>query len=197
MPTGAYTVTGVVIDESGRPIAGASPDACCVFGGTYSRWHVPDVLLTDANGRFYMTGIPGGTLLWFRVFKDGFVQQCAAPPVTVQGDLAIDLALVSTANIAATASSAPGFRSVSGTIVTATPTGKQVVAGAVVDFSEHEDFEPAWTYSDQAGRFALCGIPLNDMVAIGAFTRTATPTPLAGYVTVPPGQTTDVEIVLH
>ena len=193
--TGPYTITGVVADESGRPIAGASPDACCVSGNSYSHWHVPDVLLTDANGRFQMTGIPGGTLLWFRVFKDGYVQQCAAPPVTVQGDLAIALALVSPANLTATAPSAPGFRSVSGTIVTATTTGKQTVAGAVVDFSEYEDFEPAWTYSDQAGRFALCGVPLNETVAIGAFTRT--PASLTGYVAVPPGQTTDVELVLR
>ena len=193
--TGPYTITVVVADESGRPIAGASPDACCVVGSTYSHWRVPDVPRTDANGRFQMTGIPGGTLLWFRVFKDGYVQQCAAPPVTVQGDLAIALALVSTANLTATAPSAPGFRSVSGTIVTATTTGKQAVAGAVVDFSEYEDFEPAWTYSDQAGRFALCGVPLNETVAIGAFTRTAAS--LTGYVTVPPGQTTDVELVLR
>ena len=83
----------------------------------------------------------------------------------------------------------------SGTIVTGTTTGKQAVTGAVVDFSEYEDFEPAWTYSDQAGRFALCGVPLNETVAIGAFTRTAPY--LAGYVTVPPGQTTDVELVLR
>jgi hypothetical protein len=156
---------------------------------------VPDVLRTDANGRFQMTGIPGGTLLWFRVFKDGYAQQCAIPPVTVQGNLAIDFALVSTANLTATAPSAPGFRSVSGTIVTSTTTGKQAVAGAVVDFSEYEDFEPAFTYSDQAGRLALCGVPLNETVSIGAFTRAAPF--LSGYVTIPPGQTTDVELVLR
>jgi hypothetical protein len=89
--TGPYTISVVVTDESGRPIAGASPDACCVAGVTYSHARVPDVPLTDANGRLQMTGISGGTLPWFRVFKDGYVQQCAAPPVTVQGDLAIDL----------------------------------------------------------------------------------------------------------
>jgi hypothetical protein len=193
--TGPYIITGVVADESGRPIAGASPDACCVSGGTYSHWQKPGV--TDANGRFQMTGIPGGTLLWFRVFKDGYVPQCAAPPVTVQGDLAIALPLVSTANLTATAPSAPGFRSVSGTIVTATTIGKEAVAGAVVAFSPYEDFEPAWTYSDQAGRFALCGFPLNETVTIGAFVRTASVPSLRGYVTVPPGQTTDVELVLQ
>ena len=191
VPTGAYTIVGVVADESGRPIQGANVDACCVVGNSYSHWR--GALLTDPSGHFQMTGIPSDTLLWFRVSKDGYAQQCAAPPVTVQGDLAIDLALVSTANLTATAQSAPGFRSVSGTVVNTTTTGTQAVAGAAVYFSEYEDFEPATTYSDQAGRFTLCGLPLSETVAIGAFARFRG----AAYVTVPSGQTTDVELVLR
>src|SRR5262245_32573608 len=46
LPTGTNTITGTVVDESGRPIAGASPDFCCFSGNTYSHWHVPNVLLT-------------------------------------------------------------------------------------------------------------------------------------------------------
>jgi hypothetical protein len=188
--TGPYSVTSVVADENGRPIEAASVDAF-VGGYTYSYRHLGDPLLTDSSGRFRMMGIPAGALLWFRAHKDGYVQQCAAAPVTVQGDVAIDLALVSRANLTATAPSAPGFRSVSGTVVETTTTGKQPVAGAIVGFSKYEDFEPATTYSDQAGRFALCGLPAGEAVRLVAFSRGG------AYADVPPGQTTDVELVLR
>ena len=189
--TGPYSVTSVVADENGRPIEAARVDACCVGGSTYSHL-LGDPLLTDSSGRFRMTGIPAGALLWFRAHKDGYVQQCAAAPVTVQGDVAIDLALVSKANLTATAPSAPGFRSVSGTVVETTTTGKQPVAGAIVGFSKYEDFEPATTYSDQAGRFALCGLPAGEAVRLVAFLSRG-----GAYADVPSGQTTDVELVLR
>ena len=140
-----------------------------------------------------MAGIPAGELLWFRAHKDGYVQPCAAAPVRVQGDVAIDLALVSRANPTATAPSAPGFRSVSGTVVETTTTGKQPVAGAIVVFSAYEDFEPASIYSDQAGRFALCGLPSGEAVRLEAFTSSGA----GAYADVPPGQTSDVELVLR
>jgi hypothetical protein len=192
--TGPYSVTSVVADENGRPIEAASVDACCVGGSsyTYSHLHLGDPLLTDSSGRFRMTGIPAGALLWFRAHKDGYVQQCAAAPVMVQGDVAIDLALVSRANPTATAPSAPGFRSVSGTVVETTTTGKQPVAGAIVVFSEYEDFEPATTYSDQAGRFVLCGLPASEAVRLEAFSSRG-----GAYADVAPGQTADVELVLR
>lgn len=189
--TGPYSVTSVVADENGRPIETASVDACCVVGSTYSHL-VGAPSLTDSSGRFRMTGIPAGALLWFRAHKDGYVQPCAAAPVTVQGDLAVDLALVSRANPTATAPSAPGFRSVSGTVVEATTTGKQPVAGVIVVFSEYEDFEPATTYTDQGGRFALCGLPAGEAVRLEAFSSGRN-----SYTDVPPGQTTDVELVLR
>ena len=190
--TGPYSVTSVVADENGRPIEATSVDACCVGGSTYSHL-VGGPNLTDSSGRFRMTGISAGALLWFRAYKDGYAQPCAAAPVTVQGNVTIDLALVSRANrTTATAPSAPGFRSASGTVVENTTTGKQPVAGAIVVFSEYEDFEPATTYSDQAGRFALCGLPAGQAVRLEAFSNGR-----GAYADVPPGQTTDVELVLR
>jgi carboxypeptidase family protein len=188
-----YTITGVVADESGRPIAGAGVDACCVGGVpiTYSRLHAGDAL-TDESGHFRMVGLPAGTHLVFRLGKDGYVPQCAPAPVTVQGDLAVDFTLVSRANLTASAQSAPGFRSISGTVVEITATGREPVSGAFVDYSAYEDFEPAGTYTDQFGRFALCGLPTEDDVALGAFMPG-----LNGNASVPPGQTTGVEIVLR
>jgi hypothetical protein len=49
----------------------------------------------------------------------------------------------------------------------------------------------AITYTDQAGRFALCGLPADVTVLFGASSGRARVT----YVSVPPGQT-NVEIVL-
>ena len=194
VPTGPYTITGIVADESGLPIAGASFDACCVYGFTYSHGHLHDVLRTDASGRFEMTGIPGSTRLWFRANKVGYVEQCAAAPVTVQGDVAVDLPLVSMPSLTARARSAPGFRSVSGTVAEITATDKQPVAGALVYFEAFEDFEPAATYSDNVGRFGLCGLPVDETVPLGAFVIGSR---RGAYTTIPPGQTTDVELVLR
>jgi hypothetical protein len=64
---------------------------------------------------YRMTGLPTCVRVWLLAYKDGYVQQCAAAFVTLQGDMAMDLALVSKANLtASTTQSAPGFRSVSG-----------------------------------------------------------------------------------
>ena len=105
----------------------------------------------------------------FRVGKDGYVAQCAPPPVIVQGNLAVDFTLVSRANLTASAQSALGFRSVSGTVVEITATGREPVSGVFVDYSAYEDFEPAATYTDRFSRFVLCGLPADDHVALGAF----------------------------
>src|SRR5882672_4900810 len=116
-----------------------------------------------------LSGLPAGAHLWFHVWKDGYVQQCAARSVTIQGDMTMDLTLVSKVNLtASTTQSAPaGLRWVSGTIVEMTPTGKQPVAGVFVDFEPLEDFPAAVTYSDAAGRFALCGLAQDETVKLG------------------------------
>jgi len=191
--SGPYAISGVVA-ESGRSIAGANVNAW-VNQGTfaYSYVYAHGALLTDGGGRYRMTGLPAGVGVWLQVYLDGYVQQCAAASVTLQGDMAMDLALVSKANLtASTTQSAPGFRSVSGTIVEMTSAGKQPVAGAFVDFEPLEDFPAAVTYSDGAGRFALCGLPQDETVLLGA---NAASGGRAAYLNIPPGQTA-VEITL-
>jgi len=141
--SGPYAISGVV-EESGRSIAGANVNAW-VNQGTmgYSYMYVHGALLTDGGGRYQMRGLPAGVGVWLQVYKDGYVQQCAAAPVTVQGDMAMDLALVSKANVTvSTTQSAPGLRSVSGTIVEMTSAGKQPIAGAFVDLSRLRIFPP-------------------------------------------------------
>ena len=190
---GPYAISGIVA-ESGGPIAGAHVNAWVDQGNFgYSYMYVHGALLTDGGGRYRMTGLPVGVSVWLVVYKDGYVQQCATASVTLQGDMAMDLALVSKANLTASITqSAPGFRSVSGTIVEMTSAGKQPVAGAFVDWEPLEDFPAAVTYSDGAGRFALCGLPQDETVRLGAsfvFGR-------VGYANISPGQTAGVEIML-
>ena len=103
----------------------------------------------------------------------------------------MDLALVSKANLtASTTQSAPGFRSVSGTIVEMT--SKQPIPGAFVDWEPLEDFPAAVTISDGAGRFALCGLPQDETVKLGTSSGTR-----VAYANIPPGQTAGVEITLR
>ena len=190
--SGPYTISGVVA-ENGRSISGANVNAW-VSQGTmgYSYMYVHGALLTDGSGRYRMTGLPAGVRVWFQVYKDGYVQQCAVAPVTLQGDIAMDLALVSKTNLTPSMTpSAPGFRTVSGTIVEMTSAGKQPVAGAFVDWEPLEDFPAAVTRSAGAGRFALCGLPQDETVRLGASSVFGQ----VGYANILPGQTA-VEITL-
>ena len=192
-PVGSDVVFGAVSDAAG-PIAGANVNAWVMTSSvSYSYMYAHGPLLSDASGRYRMTGVPDGAWLWFQTYKDGYVQQCAVPAVMMRGDVAMDLRLVAKANVTAAASpeAPPGLRWVTGTIVESTATGKAPVAGAFVDFEPLEDLNVANTYTDAAGRFALCGLPQNDAVTIGAG--------LGGrvaYANVPPGQTSGIEITL-
>ncbi len=123
-PVGPFVVSGAVTDAVG-PIAGANVNAFVSTSGvSYSYMYAHGSLRTDGAGRYRMTDLPGGAQLWFQVYKDGYVQQCAAPSVTIQGDLTMDLALVAKSNVTASATQTapPGLRWLSGTIVEITPT---------------------------------------------------------------------------
>jgi len=141
--SGPYTISGVVA-ESGRPIAGANINAFVNQGNFgYSYMYVHGALLTDSSGRFAMKSLPAGVRVWFQVYKDGYVQQCAVAPVTLQGDMAMDLALVTKANLtASTWQSAPGLRSVLGVIVEDTPTGKRPSPVRSSILSHSRTFQP-------------------------------------------------------
>ena len=187
-PPPLHTVSGVV-SEDGRPIAGAAVGA---WVETESRGGPHQGVQTDAQGRYALPGLRAGARVRLLVYKDGYVQQCAAPLLVVRGDAAIDLGLVSRVNLtAAISESAPGVRTVSGTIVEVTSTGEQPVAGASVAFHDAtEDVSVAWTFSDATGRFALCGLPEQETVSLGVWLGRR-----FVYVNVPPGRS-DVEITL-
>jgi hypothetical protein len=196
-PTGSYTLSGVVADN-GQPVANADVNAWIELpgGAGYSYWYLHGPLYSDASGGYRMPSLPGGVHVWIELYKDGYAQQCAAS-ATISGDLTMDVALVSTAHLTASAMpSAPGLRSVSGTVVQMTATGLQPVAGASVSagiasccFSPDE-LAAAYTFTDATGRFALCGLSANDPAYLEAGT-----TGKSGYATVAPGQG-DIQITL-
>jgi hypothetical protein len=191
---GPYTVAGVV-SEGDRAVDGANVSAWIDQGNSgYSYMWARGPLLTDAAGRYQLIGLPAQAKVWLQTWKNGYVQQCAAPQVTVAGDTRVDVQLVSRATLSATSAQSPaaGFRSVSGVIYEMTAAGKQPVAGAFVDFEPIMDFPAAITYSDAAGRYLLCGVPDGRGVDIGAsagFNRFA-------YVSVPSGQSAGVDITI-
>jgi len=108
-----------------------------------------------------------GATLWVTAYKDGFVQQCAATAVMGAGGGSVDLRLTSIANLSmAQPLSGVGFRTVSGTVFESTPAGRRPVADAAVSaYSEALYYgDPvAFTRSDAAGRYWLCGLSQADI----------------------------------
>jgi hypothetical protein len=199
--TGPYTISGVV-NDNGQPLANAYVNAWVDSGGaaySYQYAHGPVQVHTDASGTYRLTSLPAGAQVWVQLNASGYVQPCAASAI-ISGDLTLDIALVSRANVTASPMpSPPGLRSLSGTVVEMTATGSQPVAGAYVVAEAGVDlsFEPselpaAYTYSDAAGRFALCGLPANDPVNLEADGAGGP----SAEVTVAPGQTSNIQITL-
>jgi hypothetical protein len=197
--SGPDSVTGVVTEtttQSPRPVSGVSVSAWVDLGRmAYSYQWANGRRTTDASGRYELTNLPDGANVTLQIWKDGYVQQCAAPTFTTSGTTTLDLRLVSRALVSADRASvpapAPGFRHVSGVVYDNTPDGKRPVPGAPVDFEPFEDFPAAVTYSDAQGRYLLCGLPDGTAATLSASLTTAR----VAYITVPPHQTAiDIEL---
>jgi hypothetical protein len=190
-------VSGILSDGSnGQPIAGANVSAWVDQGNSgYSYMWAHGPLFTDAGGHYQLTALPASATVRMQVWKTGYVQQCAAPVITVPRDARVDTQLVSLANLSSSppsmAVSALGYRSVSGTIFQTTPTGLQPAVHAGVDFEPIPDFGAALTYSDMAGHYLLCDLPDDQSISIGASLDNH-----VAYVSVTPGRTTGVDITL-
>jgi hypothetical protein len=198
IPTGSSKITGIVTERtpSGeRPVSGANVNAWVqtgTFGYSYMWANGPR--LSDAQGRYELAGLPGGADLQVQVYKDGYVQQCAAPPLVVGGEMQLDLQLVARAHVSASRASVPpspfGLRFVTGVVYELTNDGRRPAPDAFVDYEPIEDSPAALTRTDAAGRFLLCGIPEARTVTIS----TALGPSRVAYVRVPPGPDADVEI---
>ena len=197
-PAGSATVSGIVTERTplgDRPLSGANVNAWIqtgTFGYSYMWANGPR--LSDVEGRYELSHLPEGAELQLQVYKDGYVQQCAAPPLVVGGQLHMDLQLVTRANVSASADTvpppAPGFRLISGVVYELTNTGRRPVPDAFVDYEPSDDSPAAITRTDAAGRFLLCGISQTRMVTIGAsisLNRVA-------YQRVPPGPDANIDV---
>jgi hypothetical protein len=191
-------VSGVVSEitpQGPRPFQGVSINAWIqtpMLGYSYMWAHGP--IASDAAGHYRLSDLSGATAQ-VQVWKDGYFQQCAAPVITVDGDMNVDVQLVAKANLFVSSSPVlpqpAGTRIVSGMIFETTATGRQPIADAFVDFEPIDDSPAATTSSDAAGRYLLCGIPDSHTVSIGVGSgRRVT------YVSVPAGQSTGVDIEL-
>lgn len=197
---GGFTISGLVTERlaSGgvRPMPGVSVNAWVDTGGFgYSYWWANGRRQTDGSGRYELTGLPGSAIVMVESWIDGhaYVQQCAAPPIRMEGDTTVDLQLVSRENVSASPDGvplAPGFRFVSGVVFETTSAGRRPVPGVHVDYEPFMDSPAAHTFTDADGRYLLCGIPADKAADIGAGLNGR-----AMYATARPGQTTGVDLV--
>jgi len=187
--SGSFAITGIVQGVD-HPIPGVNVNAWVQEAGGfgYSWWWAHGPLHADGAGRYTISGLPAGVRVWLQAFQDGYYQPCAVSLPPVHGDTTANIVLASTGVIAPVPPSSATSRSVFGTVVTS---AGQPAAGAWVDFEPIMDFPAATTHTDSAGRFALCGLPVDETIWFGAVLGSS-----VGYVAVPPGQSEGVKIVL-
>ena len=195
---GPNTVGGIVTEiapQGSRPLGGVSVSAWVDLGRfAYSYMWANGARATDPNGRYLLANLPDGASVTLQVWKEGYVQQCAAPTFKAAGDTMIDLRVVSKALVSADPASvsppAAGFRKITGVVYENSSDGKRPLAGAFVDFEPFEDFPAALTLTDPQGRYLLCGIPEGTPAKLGASVNINR----IAYVIVAPFQTTGVDI---
>jgi hypothetical protein len=198
LPRGPFALTGIITERTPRgeqPVGAANVNVwvqTATIG--YSYWYANGPQMTDSQGRYQLANLPADATLHFDTWKDGFVQQCAAPQLVANGDLRLDAQLVSRANVSASPDSvpgpAPGFRLISGVVYELTADGRGMASNAFVDYEPLEDFPAATTYTDAQGRFLLCGIPQARNATIGASLGMGR----VAYRSVPAGTDASIEI---
>jgi hypothetical protein len=155
------------VTENGHPVENASVNVQWSCGGGCS---AATGGATDAAGRYVVSRptnangvvLPDGATIWVTAYKDGFVQQCAASAVIRNGVVSVDVQLTSIASLStAQPLSGAGSRTISGTVFELTLGGRRTVGDAAV--SAYSDLlyysDPvAFTRSDAAGRYWLCGL---------------------------------------
>jgi hypothetical protein len=201
IPTGSHSLTGVITEkgpQGDRPLGGANVNAwvqTSTIGYSYMWAHGPR--LTDSDGRYQLTNLPQGATVQLEVYKQGFVQQCAAPQFVVNGQHHLDAQLVARTNVSASRDSVPpsaaGFRIVSGVVYEITNEGRRPAPEAFVDYEPTMDSPAALTYTDALGRFLLCGIPEARPAMIGA----ALGAGRFAYKEVPSGLDAEIEIEIR
>jgi hypothetical protein len=182
-------VTGLVFGN-GVPLAGAIVEV--------RDRHVMERTTTDASGRYGVEVRSGDSpTVWVTAYHDQFgfqpcgawVDQTDSTPAGRTVDVQLSSAEALSGGVPV---STAGRRRISGTIYALTPAGRQPVSDAIVAWDLSNDDHKAWTQTDSAGRFTLCGLPVNDRVQIAAFGS-----PGWAWLMVEAGGDTSVEVTLR
>ncbi len=188
----------VLVTQGGQPISDGSVNAWIQQSGFgYSYWWAHGRPPSDAPGRYRFTGLSGGSTVYVEVFKPGLIQQCASVLVLNgdKTDLSVETKMIRDADVSASSAptpEAPGFRSISGTVVDTVNGVKRPLAGVEVWYEPAMDVQAARTYSAADGHFLLCGIPDDAPAPLAAW--------IGGqgvYVTVPARAQNPIEIAAH
>ena len=91
---GPSSLSGLVSEstaQGARPLAGVSVNAWIELGTVgYSYWSTHGPVVTDDGRHYELRGLPNTATAWVQAWKDDrreYVQQCAAPPVVLHGDM--------------------------------------------------------------------------------------------------------------
>lgn len=196
--SGPNRVTGQVVERTAQgvhPLSDVSVNLWVEAGNYgYSYWWANGQVHSDADGRFQLPNLPRGSG-WLQAYKDGYAQQCAVPAGSLDTNPNLEVALIARAHLltdpASVPASVPG-RIVTGRILESDSSGMRPVAGAYVDFEQVSEDAVAITYSDNDGRYLLCGVTDG---TIGVYGSDSSYT----YVPVPrdQGLSVSLDITLH
>ena len=157
-------LTGIVFGN-GQPLQNAT---VFVIGEIGFR----PTMTSDASGRYrveFVNGIRAGVFVSASDGRFRF-QPCATwvePTEAIPLEKTADVYLASATSAASVGSqTAAGRRRVSGTVRTMTATGLQPVPGVSVVLLGSDEDPNAWTSTDTAGRFSLCGMPIDQRLRI-------------------------------
>ena len=160
VPTGPLvTVSGEVRDPIGRPVnamVAAYPLKWSVaWSGPWGR-----SAQADAFGRYRISNVPEHhDTVYVKAWKAGYVQQCAAA-VRPEADTGVDLTLTPKQDALLTGlPSSPDTRHVSGTVYAMRENERRPVAGVWVGWEPIMDTVVAETFTDEQGRYRICGLP--------------------------------------
>jgi hypothetical protein len=156
----ASTISGVVTVRTAQGDRPASPypmEAWVESERAFRRVSV------DAEGRYEVSGLTSGSLVWFVVL--GYWSQCAHVVTTVPGLRHFDVLVYDRFSVSSDPD-APGFRSISGVVYRQTESGRIPLADAQVEYAvtwsagtQSGSANVLWTRTDNEGRFRLCGLP--------------------------------------
>jgi hypothetical protein len=130
--------------------------------------HVMERARTDASGRYrVVVHSADSPTVWVTAYHhDRFrFQPCGAWVEQLEFDPAERTVDVKLSSLEALSGEVPvaaaGRRRISGTLYALTSAGREPASDAVVAWDLSDDDYKAWTQTDSAGRFTLCGLPVD------------------------------------